>query len=510
MKIEKLDFVTDSYNLFEDVKDGKEVKYARVEMFRTGVFEHRWYGRLNIDKKYLQTMVKNWKNKVYTTQVSFDLNHDHNTGATAWLPFAEDKPDSLTIKKKTYTDSAGKERTCLVLVGIVELTEFGYESLASGQYKYFSAEIDPNFIPYERFYEQDKDGQVKEEVVEEYGPTIKGGGFVNFPYIVGMDPISLSFSSVAESGDEEIPGFSVSGGSKDNRLMIFSSKIEETEVAYSDLDEEKTEKVEEPEDINEYNDTSDRSTPVLPDESANEENITGREFHMNLSTILASLEGKTSKEKISILSASTQSFSSDAPETVVLSALLKTEQALEQKDLAFQAEVTARISADKQIETLKLSNVDLARQAEQNKQLAYGQRVQVFCQDLEKSNHHQSVINKVKEILDGVSATQRDQKFSVTADGKSADLDLFSIFKDVLDTLPETARFSDTETFTATGNGGVQNDTQKPKTEVKKDKLDLFFAANPGVASSIEELRADSRWADQINDKGELIAYNGK
>lgn len=512
--IKKLDFVTDNYRIFsddeddDDMEDDDKARYVEIEMFRTGIFEHRYYGRLQIDKKYLQTMYNNWKKRVHTTQVSFDLDHDHTSGATAWLPNYSDKPDALKIKKKTYKDSEGRERMCHVLVATAELTELGYKALKSKKYRYFSSEIDPNFVPYERFYEQDADGQIKEEEVKEYGPTIKGGAFTNFPFIIGMEPISLSFSNTGEFRDQEIYKDSFAGASGDDRLMIFSSKAEEKEVVYSDdIDPDNVENK------SEYTNNTNRSEAVLPTDSANSVKLNEKqESLMNLSEILASLSGKSNKEKTQLLQAATLSFSDNSNERVVLNALLQTELALAEKEALVQTEMQKRLAREQEVESLKLSNLELAQKAEENKQLAYSQRVQVFCQDLEKKNHHQSVINAVNGFLTRLSAPQRDLKFSVlSADMKeTAEVDLFSMISDILEALPEDARFSDKETLAASGSGAQTQETpaQTPAPEQKKlDKFDLFFNANPGYVETVDELRLDPRWDEVIDADGKLIPF---
>lgn len=552
MTLSSIKYVSqNSGRLFEQVKDGKTIRKAEIEVFRTGVFEHIYYGKLNIDLNYLKTLLKNWKNKVHPTKVSFDKDHNHASGATAWLPFPDEDMKALFIRKKKMM-SNGKERECYVLVAHVELSDLGIDLLDKKMYMYFSAEINPNYKSYEVHYELDATGQVKEEERKEYGPTLVGGALTNFPFIIGMEPISLSFSmdlsatSIAEGSD---PMQAL--GTKES-LMLFShefakkktdkeSEMEDQEEEYSDdedaddmpgegeaedsdeddLDEDgkpkkpskKKKKLSDPkpakeedkkQDKNEYAEIPSGSAPVQSETTSTTDTYSTETNTMLLSQLIADLKDKDIKAQITTLESNL--FSLSDSDKAVAESLLAAKREVALKETALQTEMQVRIARDTEVASLKLSVTDLALKAEQNKQLAYNQQVEVFCNSLEKENHYPAVIAHVKSILTGVKADQRDQKFSIVADGAEKPLDLFSLVQGLLETLPPDARFQPEtdgeQTFNATSGKTA------PKTdEAKQDKFDLAFA-NYGEQlgfSTAEALRASGEWNDRLDDKGDIV-----
>lgn len=135
--------------------DGDDV-LVEIEMLRVGRFNHPRYGELDITLDFLQSLVENYDNNVLQRDVSFDWNHERKE-ASAWL------------RGLTVVDD--------VLVGTVEFTPKGKESVENGEYGYFSVEYDDD-------YEDSETGDT-------FGPALIGGALTNRPFISGLKRIEF-------------------------------------------------------------------------------------------------------------------------------------------------------------------------------------------------------------------------------------------------------------------------------------------------------------------------------
>jgi hypothetical protein len=143
---------------FEDVDlEDSEPIVAEIEMLRTGSFKHRIYGDLDITTEMLESMKKNFENNVLGREVSFDWNH-RAEAASSWLKGLDIQDD--------------------VLIGTVEFTAKGAESIASKEYGYFSIEYSDDY----------KDSETEKT----FGPTILGGALTNRPFISKLKKIEFS------------------------------------------------------------------------------------------------------------------------------------------------------------------------------------------------------------------------------------------------------------------------------------------------------------------------------
>jgi len=137
--------------LFED--DGELIK---IEMLRVGKFNSDVYGELDITHDMLDKMVDNFYDDVIGREVSFDWNHKAEN-ASAWL--------------KDIEIDDGK------LIGSVEMTKKGKESVENKEYGYFSIEYSDDF--------KDK------ESGDAFGPAITGGALTNRPFISNLKKIEF-------------------------------------------------------------------------------------------------------------------------------------------------------------------------------------------------------------------------------------------------------------------------------------------------------------------------------
>jgi hypothetical protein len=139
------------------VNGEKDSGLIDIEMLRVGNFEHPSYGTLEITHELLNSMVNNFNKNILGREISFDWNHEAKK-ASAWLRDARVEND--------------------LLVGTVELTKSGKESVENKEYGYFSIEFTDDY----------KDA----ETGDKYGPTIMGGALTNRPFISKLRKIEFS------------------------------------------------------------------------------------------------------------------------------------------------------------------------------------------------------------------------------------------------------------------------------------------------------------------------------
>lgn len=162
----------------EKEKDDNEEHTAtttKLELLRSGVWSHPWYGSIIFDKKYFMSCIQNFVNNVLHRDISFDAQHMPWFGAVAWVT-------KLSLRRRKFFDD--KKRW--VLTADVEFTKDGEDMIRQKRFKYFSSEVHDNYKEQE-ISDNDNNNQLKE-----YGPTLMGGGVTNRPYISGMLAVELS------------------------------------------------------------------------------------------------------------------------------------------------------------------------------------------------------------------------------------------------------------------------------------------------------------------------------
>jgi len=137
-----------------DLSDATDID---IEMLRVGKFNHKKYGKLDIDVATLNTMVQNFDNNVVGRDISFDWNHK-SEDASAWLKSVRVEDDKL--------------------IGTVDFTDKGADSVKNKRYGYFS-------IEYSDDHEDSESGDT-------FGPTILGGALTNRPFITKLQKIEFS------------------------------------------------------------------------------------------------------------------------------------------------------------------------------------------------------------------------------------------------------------------------------------------------------------------------------
>lgn len=139
--------------------DGEAVP-TKVQILRVGNFSHPEYGKLSITKDILNTMVKNFNDKVRGVELSIDYAHNADKESAAWIKTLSLENDSNELWAE------------------VEWTPVGKEKVSNKEFRYLSAD----------FHFQYEDNEKKKS----YGPTLFGAGLTNRPFVKHMHPIIFS------------------------------------------------------------------------------------------------------------------------------------------------------------------------------------------------------------------------------------------------------------------------------------------------------------------------------
>lgn len=158
--------------LFSEKKEFKAGDEVKIQIMRTGEWDHPRYGEFKVTTETLNRVKKNFEENKLGRECYVDENHEDDHKALGWI-------------SKVYFE--GKS----ALWGAIELTARGAKLLSEGAYKYFSPEI---FFKYEN---------------PENGETIKdllvGGAFTNTPFFKGMQALKASEVARSRSTTKDTP-----------------------------------------------------------------------------------------------------------------------------------------------------------------------------------------------------------------------------------------------------------------------------------------------------------------
>jgi len=142
-----------------ELAEGKTT--STVTITRTGSFTDPRYGRFEITRDMLLSMVKNFKAGAYGQDIFIDVDHKPTNGAAGKLL-------SLSVEGNR-------------LRAEVEWTHYGIESIKDKGYQYLSAEYTENFTD--------------NEAGQQHGPVLLGAALTVRPVIKHLDPVRLSEAS---------------------------------------------------------------------------------------------------------------------------------------------------------------------------------------------------------------------------------------------------------------------------------------------------------------------------
>lgn len=143
---------------------------ARVQVLRTGSFQHPQYGALNITPAILLSFKSNFDAKVRGIDISIDYSHNSESIAAGWIK-------GLELMEN------GSE-----LWASVEWTKRGSQVLAEKEFRYLSADFTLDY----------KDN----ETLKSFGPTLLGAGLTNRPVVKRMSP-TVELSEVSDESKEK-------------------------------------------------------------------------------------------------------------------------------------------------------------------------------------------------------------------------------------------------------------------------------------------------------------------
>lgn len=157
-----------SENIFINGEDGLS---DDIQVLRVGTFFHEGQ-KIEITKKHLGNMIKNFKNGIRGIDLMLDYSHESEKEAAAWF-------------EDLYLSEDGKE-----LWAKVDWTEDGADCVRKKKYRYISADFN--------FAYRDN------ETLKEHGPTLLGAGLTNRPVVKKMNPTILSEDKSYQEKDNKM------------------------------------------------------------------------------------------------------------------------------------------------------------------------------------------------------------------------------------------------------------------------------------------------------------------
>ncbi len=151
----------------EAVKNAKPGELSKIQIVRTGIWNHPLYGRFEITKEDLSEMKQNFDDNAHRQtddqgkpEVPLNYSHERGNIAGGW------------IKELILEDNGDK------LFALTKFTPKGKQVVLDEEFKGISPEISRNF-------EDSETGKT-------FGALLKGAALTNIPYLKEMDVVKLS------------------------------------------------------------------------------------------------------------------------------------------------------------------------------------------------------------------------------------------------------------------------------------------------------------------------------
>ncbi len=148
------------------LEEGKTSPPEWLQIIRTGNFRHP-SGPLPITLEVLNSFKKNFDDKVLGIDIMGDYSHNSDKEAACWVREVEVRPDEKGA----------------ALFAKVRWTPRGAEKVVHGEFRYTSAD-------FEFDYQDNESGK-------KFGPTLKGFGLTNRPFVKRMAP-AVELSEITE------------------------------------------------------------------------------------------------------------------------------------------------------------------------------------------------------------------------------------------------------------------------------------------------------------------------
>jgi len=394
---------------------------ARVEVeipfLREGKFEHPYYGDLDFDDEYLSGLKFNFDRSVVPRAIAIDEDHRrYKGGAIGWVE-SKDGSSPFSIRQVEVSGPDNTTDQKGVMFGKVQLNRRGARLVKEGVYRYFSAEIRNDYTSSEKV--ETPEGDTK---TYNYGPTLVGGAFTNNPFIPGLG--AISFSEMDEQVSDYDEDHTIAYNSDSDSDLGYELGV----YGYRVDDKPKTKTEEEP-----------QPQPVVEPEPDSYETseYDGEDKMEELLAQLAKLG--TAEEKLKLLKTESHKYSDYAGPVAMLQTTL--EEAAE-SDRKFNEASRQAAQADAEVEKLRKQNTSLAVEAQKAKETAYGDRVELFCQEKLADGHFPAVVNQIKAVLLSSDTTTRDTEYRFSNDEGAETHGIMSVLDRVLDAIPEEAKIS--------------------------------------------------------------------
>lgn len=399
-----------SGDLFEigGVEEDTEVKAGDIiisAIFREGNWDHPWYGDVDITRDYLETIVQNHARKVVSNRLSVNKHHDFSHGAYGWI----EEKEGAVFAQPMMVDLGTGPIELMYLFARWEVTDLGAEAINKKIFRYFSAEIEPDFCTFEKV--PNSDGS---KTILKHGPTLTAFALTNDPFIPNLPGL---FSNSPESNggtekvilEDEAPGQFYSYRKSDNvEPPNFSKKKEDPVVDTS----EKTNK----EKMMKFN-------KIVTDLNSKATVAEKLEFAANIQTQIDS-------GTIELEDSEKMAFS------MLKDVLNESKREAEAIELALDKSVQKLELAKRETERLTNERADMLIKLKTANEGSYQTRVELFCKDLEAKGQFPAVIEEVKEVLSDFSGSMREQKFTSVSD-ENVSADIFDILTRVFSKIPK-------------------------------------------------------------------------
>jgi hypothetical protein len=385
--------------------EADEGGYKPIPIFREGNFEHQWYGKLEFDREYLDTIVRNHENRAMPADISFDQSHNPDLGALAWVKSGK---GGLFVEDVTYKNSIGATVTSPFLFAMIKLTPSGQQKIDDEEFRYFSSEINPDYST--REVVKLSEGETG---IVSHGPVLVGGGFTNRPFIPNLGTAFSTDGKPLESGDGDI-----TLTRNDDETFFFSDAVQVKPAK----------RVAEPVPVELQDD--------VPDITIDEPEPNG-ESRMKFSELIAQMKQfSTPAEKVTYLEGVLPEL--DETNSALAETLLETQREAKQfSQIASEATHKATL-ADKQAKQANEKVISLSQDLMSAKEAGYQEKVNAFSADLRANGHSETVVKVVEELLSGVEPSNRDMSFS-SATAEAPALDVFGAIGKIFSALPAGA-----------------------------------------------------------------------
>lgn len=162
-----------SIRLVKNKETGKMEAPKRIQVLKTGNFNHPFLGLLVIIPGHMTQMKNNFDAKVVGVDLAVDISHRSHEAAMGWV---------------TSVDLEEDEDQTKMFMGIA-WTDHGRKKIEDKQFRYTSVDFEFNF-------EHNETGV-------SHGRTLMGLAVTNRPFVSGMEPV-VQLTAIKE-GDQDMP-----------------------------------------------------------------------------------------------------------------------------------------------------------------------------------------------------------------------------------------------------------------------------------------------------------------